>query len=1421
MNRLIFIIISLLLILTSSNAQTVDCPTCPPNGDSDQSEYDVIKTKNMMYEGEFVPGEILIKYKDEVTQVLGKSNKGTVITGISAIDAIFEKHQITEAKKLFPQAKRLKQKQILKSFNGYEFERPSLHNIHKLKISEKAKEINIYEVIEELKQIPELEYAEPNYIFAIVEDEALSPELSEEEMIEWLETNSNQKINKSTNSNVVVPNDPLYNQQWGIPATQVDLVWDTTTGDTTQIIAILDTGVDWLHPDLKNKIWRNKDEIADNGIDDDGNGLIDDIRGWDYIGWDNNPMDLNGHGTHVAGIAAAEGNNEIGITGVSWGAKILPIKIISNDGRGDAAIIAQGINYASSLNASIINMSFGGYWYSLVLSEALKNATITSELVAAAGNDGQSIYSRIPIENTAMYPAAFPFVLGVEVTEKFSNYDPDGPIYSSFETGLNYELKSYGGDIISTFRGGTYKSLSGTSMGAPLVSGIIALYNSHNKFATRESRWADFINLSNPVDAYKNIFSTDKKPLFDLRHFEITDTLLNNDYDNQADANETIHLWARIRNVFGPSDSAFIKLKLSDASREYTNYITFIKDEVFLGGIGSYNEKDNRQEPFIFFIEADCPNEDNLQFELLMWDISETDTFKQVFDISVFNGTELTGLLYGDITLTPDRLWMINGSTRLTAGSTMKIMPGTNLIINGSFDNRGNINLIGKPDSLIRIEGYGNILADTSKYVIYELNGTTDLQGGIFENCTINNCVNATGKFIKTTFNNIEDIRAGKLELCTINGMYSKGYAIHIDTLINCVIQNSMYMYSETKYIENCLFINNFYDNWNNGPNFGMTNFVKNNIFQGLTNYVVHFYPNYESAWVDSWLFELNQGNSVNFIDNAFIINRDMKFYNIFKTSGQENEINLPNQYFGTNNLSKIKKWIIDFEDNAGIPLANLIPMKSPPSDSVHGFVWKVLINGKDAQDEIVDPLGVGKQRFDVYFNRPMDPNYTPKLSFGGIFPYTTYSVNDSSSWSSDYKIWTAYHNMKLYSGDGISRIRVSSARDTEDFEIPIEDQRFEFVIDAAGLSSTDFNAIAGLGKIELDWKQPEDVIDLLGYNIYRFTNLTDTTYTDTLLINNELITDSTYTDYNVIPGKNYYYQYSVIKTDFNESDLSKVVGTQALTSSPGDANGDLAVNVLDITSVVRYLLNENPQPFIFEAADVDTNGVINVLDIVKSINIIMGVTTPNLAAKEQSAELAVHGNSIRIKEGEEISGIEFKVIGEGIENADIIGGALLAGMEYSHSYNKDTLKVLVYNFKNKPFNAKDGELLKLSKGKIISVDEIAAGDMNGNVVNINGGSSEVMIPDNYILYQNYPNPFNPTTTIRYGLTKSKDVEINIYNILGQRIKTFTINNQMAGYHEVQWNSTNNNGYKVATGVYIYQIKAGNFITQKKMMLLK
>ncbi|WKZ71249.1 MAG: S8 family serine peptidase [Melioribacteraceae bacterium] len=1421
-----------LLLCITIFSQDKDCPTCPPNG-SDQTEYDVIKTKDMMYEGEYVPGEILIKYKAEVNPVLGKTSKGHVVTGISAVDAVFKKHKVTEAKKLFPQAERLQQRQILKSFNGYEFERPSLHNIHKIKISEEAERLNLFEAIEELKQIPEIEYAEPNYIYSIIDSEALSPGLSEEETLEWINKQGVGEGEKGRINEIqaVVPNDPLYSEQWSIPATQVDLVWETTTGDTTQVIAILDTGVDWNHPDLKNKIWKNPDEIEGNGQDNDGNGFIDDIRGWDFINNDNNPMDDNSHGTHVAGIAAAEGNNGIGIAGVNWGAKIMPIKILDNKGRGDAAIISQGIIYASSNGASILNMSFGGYSKSFTMEAALMDAIAISELVAAAGNDRKSIYPSSPDlrDASTMYPAAFNFVLGVQVVESFSNYDPDGPIKSEFATGENYELISYGGSILSSVPAGLYRIYSGTSMGAPLVSGIISLYNQIKNPITREERWSDFIHLSRPTNANTNIFSSTKFPVFDLRHFELTDTLTGNDYDNQADAGEIIHLWTRIRNSFGQADSTFIKLQLSDISREYfSDHIEFTKDVVFLGSISPFGEKNNQYDPFIFYLEPTFPNESYFELEVLMWDAANSDTSSHLISIVVFNGTELSGFLEGDIVLTPDKLWLINNSTRLTEGSTMKILPGTHLILNGSFDNRGYIEAIGSKDSLIIIEG-GGLGITLNKYVKYFGKGN-DIRGGIFNNCEFYNGNYFYGDFDSCKFYIGKSFFDSKVKNSFIDSFndtdINSTYLInnHSGAFSNNTVQNSVLwgglQWADTLTTNN--FINNIYSAYSNFPNIKKSTYSKYNNFVKAINGYVYSYPTFPHLWQPAYLFYLDETNGAKYYGNNFIIPDDTKEFFIVKTEGSSNIIDFPNQYWGTTDLNKVNSLIYDFNDNASIPLVNIQPLTTPPSDSAHGVVWKILVNGQDAQDEITDPIGVGIQRFDIYFNRPMNPNFEPQVTFGRIYPYLTDSVKDSSSWSHDYKIWTAYKTIQLHTGDGINRIRVADARDTQDFEIPVEDMRFEFVIDAAGLSSVDFNATAGLGKIELDWIQPEDVVDLLGYNLYRFTNLTDTTYTDTLMINNQLITDTTYTDFDVIPGDNYYYQYTVVKTDFNESERSKVVGTEALTASAGDANGDLSVTVQDIVSIVAYLLNQNPQPFILEAADVNGDSQVNILDIVATVNIIMSESLPKLSEVSGPPKITFDKKRAYIEEGEGLAGLQFKIVGTDISKANLVTGEAAKEMEISYNVISDTMYIVMFSFKNQTLNNKEKEMLfSITEGYFRELKEVTGSNQKGEKVEIGLVNDGEIIPKDFTLYQNYPNPFNPTTTIRYALPKQEKVEIRVFNILGQKVWEYFAEAQQPGYYEVKWNSVNSSNRQVATGVYIYQIRAGKFIQAMKMLLLK
>ncbi|PIR94733.1 hypothetical protein COT95_02590, partial [Candidatus Falkowbacteria bacterium CG10_big_fil_rev_8_21_14_0_10_37_6] len=200
---------------------------------------------------------------------------------------------------------------------------------------------------------------------------------------------------ESTNS--ITPNDPYYNEQWYLDKIGAPQAWGIKNTSPNVIVAVLDTGVDINHPDLEANIWINNGEIADNGIDDDNNGYIDDINGWDFYDdiADPKPKFTQGfseiglnHGTIVAGIIAAEGNNNFGITGVTWSAKIMPLKVLSDSGEGDTGDVIQAIDYAIDNGADIINLSFVGGIFEKSLEEAIRRAYDAGVIVvAAAGNE--------------------------------------------------------------------------------------------------------------------------------------------------------------------------------------------------------------------------------------------------------------------------------------------------------------------------------------------------------------------------------------------------------------------------------------------------------------------------------------------------------------------------------------------------------------------------------------------------------------------------------------------------------------------------------------------------------------------------------------------------------------------------------------------------------------------------------------------------------------------------------------------------------------------------------------------------------------------------------------------------------------------------------------------------------------------------
>jgi subtilisin family serine protease len=334
-------------------------------------------TADTKKKADYVPGELLVKFRDGTSEIVAE--------GLHSSIHAMRKREMKEIR------------------------------VHLIKLRDN---VAVSEAVEHYQSDPDVEYAEPNYI-----------------------------IHKAS-----VPSDQYFNNLWGLNNTgqaggtidaDIDApeAWDLTTGSHDVVIAVIDTGIAGGHPDFTDNIWRNTGEInCSDGIDDDGNGFIDDCGGWDFIGNDTDPSDYDGHGTHVSGTIAAQGNNVTGVTGVMWDAKIMPLRILGVSGSGTTADAASAVLYANAKGARVMNMSWGGSGYSQVLKDAIdaSNALV----VCAAGNSGTNN------DSLPFYPASYSSqnIVSVAASDNkdaiahFSNYGansvdiaaPGVSIYSTF-----------------------------------------------------------------------------------------------------------------------------------------------------------------------------------------------------------------------------------------------------------------------------------------------------------------------------------------------------------------------------------------------------------------------------------------------------------------------------------------------------------------------------------------------------------------------------------------------------------------------------------------------------------------------------------------------------------------------------------------------------------------------------------------------------------------------------------------------------------------------------------------------------------------------------------------------------------------------------------------------------------------------------
>ncbi len=461
MKKLLSVLLVLLMVLS-----LISCGADKTSNVSSQSSSE-ISTKKIdaqsiivqMERGIYKEGELLVKFKT-----------GTLTT------SSLKTHQSIGAS-------------VLKNFD-------IIPNLQLVKLSE---EITVKDAIVKYMSDPLVEYAEPNYI---------------------------RKVS-------AIPNDQYFFQQWALHNTgtfasgtagadiKAVQAWDIRTGNGDFIIAVLDTGIDYNHADLSGNIWINPGEIPNNGIDDDGNGKIDDWRGWNFVANNHNPMDDHGHGTRVSGIIGAKGNNFIGIAGVMWNVKIMPLKFLNKKGEGTVADEISAIQYALSKGAKIINASFSGSSYSNFEYDALALANSAGVLVmAAAGNGGND---NIGDNNDFYpeYPASYnlPNIISIAATDQ----NDKRATFSNF--GLNsVHVAAPGVYILSTvptsiFPSGYFFSY-GTSAATPHVSGLAGLlYSYYSHFTPSQIRGtilryvdvlptlSGWIQTGGRINAYKAISS--------------------------------------------------------------------------------------------------------------------------------------------------------------------------------------------------------------------------------------------------------------------------------------------------------------------------------------------------------------------------------------------------------------------------------------------------------------------------------------------------------------------------------------------------------------------------------------------------------------------------------------------------------------------------------------------------------------------------------------------------------------------------------------------------------------------------------------------------------------------------------------------------------------------------------------------------
>lgn len=1023
---------------------------------------------------------------------------------------------------------------------------------------------------------------------------------------------------EKTDTTTVAATDEEINAETHFPCMDVTGVWKDCFDPAKKeapgkgtVVAVIDTGVDYTHKDLADNIWVNEGEIPGNGIDDDSNGYVDDVHGVDFVDGDCDPMDEHGHGTHVAGIIAMTPGNGGGV-GVAYGAKIMCVRAGQANGSFASSDIAKAIKYAADNGADVINMSFGGTGRSYLVESALQDAFPSCVLVAAAGNDGLPTNDAINagyFNTEDIYPAGYKYVLGVMATNNnqslasFSNWDfAEG-------SGCEYEMAAPGVNIYSTLPGNRYACWSGTSMATPNVAAAAAIlrskYTDKSKYSSRyimgqlcsatTSRAYGF--RSYPELNIRDSLTRQAHPnltLDEVYTLDYQDVSSANNGDGIAQPGETIDMGVAVWNRWGAATDVTVKVDAISDGGVANKYVEFINDEVKLSDVGTFASVNNGftytdekltgiSNPIRFKIKEGTPNDIQITFNISITaknGLDERDgnlySSSASYTLTVQNGVALSGIINEDMTLTNDKLWILENNVLIPEGVTVTVEPGTRIQFwsadpNNKYGANANVYLQvegrfiaeGTEEQLIEMypgkgfEDKAVTITGTGSYIDFKDSGLVDDDyDKKYASLKYVNIYNAT-YYASDPYS----LSAGKpfnvtiIDHCNFTYSYSFRYGVLFAKSIANSHFSNMSMKSRNSY-GICAYdiTTTLFDNYDNQRVYPYDRFEKN----VALNY--HGKKDDEPSIIVGASDKYNPLFANNAILNSFYLNnydniRAIGSFDASKDYNGRTTYDISGNYWGTTNPDLVKvqcydaDWDVSRNDLIQEPYLTL----DDDMSDIYPFVTEAYLTDKDG-NRIDKVSGAQTVKMHVKFNRDMASDIQPMVTYGGSEPYTDFAV--SGDWA-NAREWVGEFKIDPYIDLGTMYIRVKGAAAADDKWLVTGNDwgRFKFEITNSSAQSMSLTGEGQLGKNFLSWMQ-DDYDTLAGYNIYRATKYDAdkkpekqnfTRVNKSVLNADEL----SFIDENVRAGTDYYYYFTVVDTDLNESKASNVISCCPLEGEP------------------------------------------------------------------------------------------------------------------------------------------------------------------------------------------------------------------------------------------------------------------------------